>query len=207
MNDFTKRLITNRGGYGRYPNEYNDYASRGTYEVMGDYESYDGRRGVKGTGRYGMGGSKYYPRRDRSMGYDYEPEYDERDYYMKDMHHMDYSGSAHMYLSKREMQEWKRNMENADGSMGEHFRDMQQILNVAQQQGVQFKDFDEKDLCLTVNMLYSDFSEALRPFITPDKELTAYVRLARAWLEDEDTVKGKEKLYVYYKCVVENDEY
>lgn len=27
----------------------------------------DGRRGVKGTGRYGIGGSRYYPRRDRAM--------------------------------------------------------------------------------------------------------------------------------------------
>lgn len=218
MNDYARRLVTNRS-YGRYPDDYrhydryedDDYATRGNYEVRGDFERYDGRRGVKGTGRYGIGGSRYYPRRDRSMrGYDdYADDYgyhdDMRydDYRYKDMPRMDYGETR---LSKKDMQEWKRSMENADGSMGEHFRDMQQILNVAQQLNVQYKNYDEKDLCLTVNMLYSDYCEALRPFITPDRELTAYVRMAKAFLEDEDSTKGKEKLYLYYKCVVEDDE-
>lgn len=218
MNDYAKRLVANRS-YGRYPDDYrrynhyegDDYATRGNYEVKGDFERYDGRRGVKGTGRYGIGGSRYYPRRDRSMrGYDdYDEDYGYRDDMpyddgrYRDMPRMDY---GEMKLSKRDMQEWKRGLDNADGTVGEHFKDMQQILNVAQQQGVQYKHYDEKDLCLTVNMLYSDYCEALRSFIPPDRELPAYVRMAKAFLEDEDAPKGKEKLYLYYKCIVEDDE-
>lgn len=44
----------------------------------------DGRRGVKGTGRYGIGGSRYYPRRDRGAPYDYG------DYERQDMRRRDY---------------------------------------------------------------------------------------------------------------------
>lgn len=224
MNNYAMRLITNKNrmrntrGYDNY-----DRASRGNYELRGDFESYDGRRGVKGTGRYGIGGSRYYPRSDRAMkpyydedyAYDSLHDYDEYDEYENDKRRSymptnwgynssDYA-SGEMRLSKRDMQEWKRNLENADGSMGEHFRDMQQVLSVAQQQGVQFRDYDEKDFCLVVNMLYSDYCEALKPIVSPDKELLVYVRMAKAWLEDEDATRGKEKLYLYYKCVVDDD--
>lgn len=205
MNDFTRRIISRRST-AYYPErnyrEHDDCASRGDYEVYGNFESYDGRRGVRGTGRYGIGGRDYYHRHDRSMGQEYDyNEYADGNY--RDMQRMDYGETK---LSKHDMQEWKRNLENADGSIGEHFRDMQQILNVAQQHGVQYKGYDEKDLCLTTNMLYSDYCEALRPYITPDKELHAYVRMAKAFLEDEDGARGKNKLYLYYNCIVNDEE-
>ena len=159
-----------------------------------DYE-YDGKQGVRGTGRYGIGGSMYSGRADRARD-----DYDDYDYYP------DYSHSDHekIRLTKRDMTEWKRGLENADGTSGEHFM-LEQIRNAANAMNLNFRnaDYDEKDLCLTANMLYSDFCDTLRSVVSKDKEAMIYTRLARDFLEDEDAcVRGKEKLAAYYYCIV-----
>ncbi|MDE7104974.1 MAG: hypothetical protein K2O36_03745 [Ruminococcus sp.] len=208
MNDLARRLVMDkrmRGrdyrAYDRHNGEYygeihGDYArnSKGRYsrDYADDYEM-DGRRGVKGTGYYGMGG----------RGYD--GNYDEYSHdYARSRYDRKESGED-LHLTKKDMQEWKRSMENADGTLGEHF-DGEKIKQMAEKLGVRYKGYDEKELCLVTNMLYSDFCEALRGIIPPEKELMTYVKLAKAWLEDEDAPEGSEKLALYYYCIVEDEE-
>lgn len=203
--DRRDRDYDNRGydrGEDMYP-RYNERDGRdyGDYEDS-EYSERDGRRGVKGTGRYGIGGSRYYGRRDRgSMPFQVEGEiqYDEEDYDYEDS---DYGHMEKMRLTKRDMQMWKKHMENADGTKGEHF-EMQQIMAAAEKLGIRFKEYDEKELCIATNMLYSDYCEALKALVPKDKEDIIYVKMAKAFLEDEDAPEGSEKLYLYFKCIVE----
>lgn len=95
-------------------------------------------------------------------------------------------------------------MINADGTKGEHY-EMMQIMPIAEKIGIHFEEYSEKELCMTVNMLYSDFCECVKKFIPPDKELMFYVHLAKCWLEDEDAPPGAEKLALYMKCIVEHE--
>lgn len=217
MNNTMRRVIMDRrtrdrdyrrGDYrSRSDYDMNDYrrsGSRGEYrgsmDYRGDYAGYDyddeeearydGRQGVKGTGRYGIGGSRYYGR-DRAR---------------EGMEYMGYAHEDAMRLTRHDMMNWKEKMENADGSYGEHFTGGQ-IRQAVQAMGVEMKGYNEKELCLTANMLYSDYGEVLRPFIPKEKEAYVYVNLAKAFLEDPDSsVKGGEKLAAYYYAIVDDDE-
>lgn len=217
MNDFARRMIMNkrmrdrdyrrsggRSDYGRgqYEGEFrgdyeSDYARggrgrRSDYAYDDDEAMYDGRQGVKGTGRYGIGGSRYYGRRsDRASG---------------DYGEYDYEHGGEMHLTKHDMMMWKEKMENPDGSYGEHFTSTQ-IKQAMQSLGVQMNGYNEKELCLAANMLYSDYSEVLKPFIPREKESVIYVNMARAFLDDPDaSVQGGEKLAAYYYAIVDDDE-
>lgn len=183
MNDYRRSGMRDRNDYGR-----GDYAG---YDYDDEEEArYDGRQGVKGTGRYGIGGSRYYGR-DRAR---------------EGMEYMDYAYEDDMRLTRHDIMNWKEKMENADGSYGEHFTGGQ-IRQAVQAMGVEMKGYNEKELCLTANMLYSDYCEVLRPFIPKEKEAYVYVNLAKAFLEDPDSsVKGGEKLACYYYAMVDDEE-
>lgn len=183
MNDYRRNGMRDRNDYGR-----GDYAG---YDYDDEEEArYDGRQGVKGTGRYGIGGSRYYGRDSAREGMEY----------------MDYAHEDSMRLTRRDMMNWKEKMENADGSYGEHFTGGQ-IRQAVQAMGVEMKGYNEKEMCLTANMLYSDYGEVLRPFIPKEKEAYVYVNLAKAFLEDPDSsVKGGEKLACYYYAMVDDEE-
>lgn len=169
---------------------------------------WDGKQGVKGTGPYGIGGRLYS--RTRDYGYDDQVvdfengmhDYPRRGDYEMDGHHP----SGLMKLKKKDYHEWEKNLENADGTKGKHF-EAEQIKRVAEQMGIDYEEYNEKDLCMTANMLYSDYCAVLKNLLTPDKELIGYVKLAQAWLEDEDaSVQGSEKLALYYWCIVKDEE-
>lgn len=194
-------------GYDMAMRDYNDYNN--------DYADY--ARGVKGTGRYGIGGSRYYGRRDRAMdemhndmNEDYRRGYDRGyDMAMRDNRrdYADYGDYANgeMELTESEMKDWKRSLKNADGTTGEHF-EKNELMTAAEKMGIKFNDYDEKELCLTANMLYSDYCLVLKPFVTADKEPWVYVAFAKAFLEDKDSaLKGGEKLSAYYNCIVKED--
>lgn len=209
MNNTMRRVIMDRrmrdrdyrrGEYrGRNDYDMNDYRRNGMrdrndyagYDYDDEEEArYDGRQGVKGTGRYGIGGSRYYGR-DRAR---------------EGMEYMDYAHEDSMRLTRRDMMNWKEKMENADGSYGEHFTGGQ-IRQAVQAMGVEMKGYNEKEICLTANMLYSDYGEVLRPFIPKEKEAYVYVNLAKAFLEDPDSsVKGGEKLACYYYAMVDDED-
>jgi hypothetical protein len=225
MNKVARDIIMNRNkkqdNRDRDYNYHGDYRGNDRSDYHNEYEE-DGRRGVKGTGPYGMGGRRYYPDRNDGRDYrDYADEeytnkekrmtkpydwvrddelYDRRD--REDMAMYDMNG---MKLKKSDMEKWKHSLMNADGTRGEHFR-KENIMQTAEKVGVQYKDYDEMDLCMVVNMLYSDYCEAMRGVIHPEKELMTYVKLAKAWLEDKDAPKGSEKLALYYYCIIEEDE-
>lgn len=191
----------------RYRDRADENYDRAMNDSDYDYmDEEDGRRGVKGTGRYGIGGSRYYGRRrDRgSMPFQVEGDirYDDYDY---DYDMADYAGQQQIKLNKKDIQTWKRKMMNADGSHGEHF-DMQQIMSAAEKLGIKFKEYDEKELCITANMLYSDYCEVLKSIVPKDKEDIVYTKMAQAFLEDEDAPEGSEKLALYYKCIVDDEE-
>lgn len=195
-----------------------------------DYD-YDERRGVRGTGPYGIGGRRYpgrdragndydYDRRDYDYNYDmnmsrsyndtdYERGdrgYDRRDYaYDSDYRGGDYNMHQEMKLTKEDIHRWKQKLQNADGTHGEHF-DMQQIMHVAEKLGVKMNGFDEKDFCIVVNMLYSDYCKVIKKYVPAEKELSAYVEMAKAFLEDADGPKPAEKLALYYYCIADNEE-
>lgn len=232
MNSVTRNIIMNRrrsergDGYSYWISRYPDYAMKGgdDYARSGrgrdrrdynDYRDYnengsrDYKQGVKGTGRYGIGGSQYYG--DRAMVRDghYDEEWEEdnargRDYRDYRDYGRDYADES-IRLSKSEIREWKKMLENADGSLGEHF-DKNQILNVAEKIGVHYKGYDETELCLVANVLYSDYGEALKMYIPTEKEAMAYTKMAKAFLEDSDAPEGWEKLAIYYNCIVKDDE-
>ena len=119
-------------------------------------------------------------------------------------HHKRYDDDD-VKLSRHELKEWKRRLKNADGSTGDHFTH-EQIHEAAEHIGATYDGYDEHELCMTANMLYSDLCEALRSVIPHDKEATIYTKMAHHWLEDEDAPKGSEKLAMYYYCIVDGDE-
>lgn len=156
---------------------------------------WDGKQGVKGTGPYGIGGRLY----SRGMDYGYDDQVVD---YEMDGHHP----SGLMHLKKKDYLRWEKHLENADGTKGKHF-DAEHVKKIAEQIGVKYRGYDEKELCMTANMLYSDYCEVLKNIIPPEKELIAYVKLAVAWLEDPDApVEGSEKLALYYWCIVNDEE-
>lgn len=236
MNNRARRMVMNRrtrnNDYARRARNYEmdgargnrnqDYARRG-YDMrlsdpIGTEPEYpqemmwDGAQGVKGTGPYGIGGRLY------SRGSDYA-DYDDYDYEMdgrrgrrgSDYTEYDYEmDGAHpsglMKLKKKDYMKWEKHLENADGSHGKHF-EFEQVKKIADQIGIRYDGYDEKELCMTANMLYSDFCGVLKNIIPPDKEVLAYTKMAQAWLEDPDSpVEGSEKLALYYWCIVQDED-
>lgn len=192
MNDYRRSDSRDRSDYarGEYRGSMNYRGDYAGYDYDEDEARYDGRRGVKGTGPYGIGGRRYYGQ---------DSARDEADY-------ADYAHEDGARLTRHDMMNWKEKMENADGSYGEHFTGGQ-IRQAVQAMGVEMKGYNEKELCLTANMLYSDYCEVLRPFIPKEKEAYVYVNLAKAFLEDPDgSVKGGEKLACYYYAIVDDED-
>lgn len=157
-----------------FHNELTPYGSRGMTVS-------DGRQGVRGTGRYGRGGSMYRGRRDRD------------------------SGEEEMYLDEEDMKEWKKMLKNADGTMGEHF-DKHEVEQAAKSLGIMPQEYTMEDLCMVANMLYSDYCDTFKNIIPKDKEVKYYTKMAEDFLDDKDSsVKGSEKLATYYYCIVSEE--
>lgn len=193
----------------------NPYGSRGGYVVsdkrgdMARSRMYDGYERDR-TGDYRNYGSEYTAdRRDYRYrdGRYHDDEYDMMggDYgYDYGDYRRDYGEDAYT-ISKRDMNEWKRDLINSDGSRGEHFQ-AEKLMNAANQMGVRFDKFSDKDFVMTANMLYSDFGRTLKSVIPQEREAHIYAALAKDFLEDEDSaVEGAEKLAVYYNCIVKDE--
>jgi hypothetical protein len=152
-----------------------------------------------------------YDRRDYEPERRYDYESDRRDYAMTSdnrshdmrMDRNDYGHDMRNFkLTKEDIHEWSRDLDNKDGSRGPHFN-MQQIINAAEKMGIHFDKYTEEEFCMTANMLYSDLCMDLRNVVTHDKEAIEYAKMARSWLEDSDTsAKYSEKLAIYYYCIV-----
>lgn len=161
--------------------DYDDYERRPkrrsfNYEEERDEATMDTRRGVRGSGR----GSRM--RRDRA----------EEDYYDED--------DEEIRLPRRAISQWKRNLVNADGTSGPHFKH-EDLIVALDNMNLDYENYTKADVCMVANMLYSDFCVELKRFIPPDKEVYAYIGLARAFLEDDDGLEGSEKVASYYYCI------
>lgn len=159
---------------------YEDDGRRVDFEDREDerdyYDRLDERRGVKGSGK------RMRDRRD----------------FAEDFHHMP------LKLTKSAMYEWKNNMRNTDGTKGEHFKP-EEIEEAAEKLKVNFKDFSEKEFCIAVNMIYSDFGHIIKRLVGPEKELIVCADFAKAYLDDPDGLDPSEKLAVQYYCMVDID--
>lgn len=109
-----------------------------------------------------------------------------------------------MRLSNFDMMRWKKMLRNADGTTGPHF-EMQDIEQAVNKLGIRFDEYSEKEFCMVMNMLYSDYCEVNRSVVSPDKEAHYYAKLAQAWLEDDDGPEGREKLAIYFHCIADNE--
>lgn len=127
---------------------------------------------------------------------------DNRDY--EDSSDRGKRGRSLMRLRKSDMKHWKHNMENEDGTKGEHY-DMEQIMHAAEKIGIKFNSFDEKEFCIAVNMMYSDYCKVIKKYVSPEKELMMCAELAKAFLDDTDGPEPSEKLALYYYCIVDSE--
>ena len=173
----------------------------------GDYR----RRGANGRYMKDRADSRYDGRRDyadrRRGGRDRYEDDDERDYRA-------YSGSndrrghePKLKLPKEDMRRWGEMLINADGSEGMHF-EKKMLRERIRQMDDDMEGYTEDDLCMAANMLYSDYCEVLRPYIPrePEKEADFYVKMAKAFLDDEDAPDGSAKLAMYFFCIADVEE-
>lgn len=174
-----------------YPSDYDErYGERDYNYHSRDMNDMRGRGNRMGDREYGNDSRYYNP---MMMGMP------ERYDYYNSRYDMEFNEPEKTRLTNREMKMWKNNLINADGSRGEKYT-MEQILPIAQQLGIKFHEFSEEDLCMAVNMLYSDYCKVL------GADLGMYVKLAKAFLEDDDfDGTGSEKLALYYKCIASDE--
>lgn len=210
-----------RGGrdyadYNDYGMDYADYehdmrgGDYGTYALSGEYDGRMMDYGDYGRGRrmdygyedmrrgdYGYDMARSGRGRGRGRGRDYGDYADYGDY-------GDY-GDEEIKLSKHDMEKWKKQLHNADGSKGEHFR-KEQIEQMAKQWGTDVNKYGGADVfAMTMNMMYSDYCGVAKKYGVDRPEY--YAELSKAFLDDKDFEgEGAEKLALYYKCIVEKDE-
>ena len=107
-------------------------------------------------------------------------------------------------FSHKDMETWKSMMKNEDGTRGVHFR-REQVKHACQQAGIDCEEFGEDIFCLAMNMMYSDYCKVAKKYGVDMPEY--YADLAKAFLRDKDfDGKPEEKLYLYYKAIVEQDD-
>jgi hypothetical protein len=114
----------------------------------------------------------------------------------------DYRDGSKMRLSKTDIHHWKQMMENEDGTRGPHY-DMQQIMQAVEKLDIRFDEYSEREFCMAVNMMYSDYCKVAKRFVAPDKEMMFFAELAKAFLDDADGPEPSEKLALYYHCIVD----
>lgn len=207
-----------RGGRGR---------DRG--EDYGDYESDMARRGRGGRdGHYPMGqGSTYYPieAMGRFNGYWGMPEEDygydmarggrggnrgggrgrgDRGDYGYDYGY-DYGGDYGEGLTKEELEHWKKKLMKEVEEKDKQFFGKENVEQKAKQLGIEMEKFNAEELAVATAAMYTDYSKALKPYIGANMDV--YVKMGEAFLNDKDaSVKGGEKLAVYFDCIVEGEE-
>ncbi len=203
MLDYLMSKRDSRRNDRRDSRDYEDRRGKGTVDFEGSMDfrrdGNDYRNDYRYDSRDSRGGSDSRDSRDYRDYRDYE---DSRDYRSsRDSRDMRDSRRAPK-LSKTDIHHWKQMMENEDGSRGPHY-DMQQIIQAAEKSNVRFEDFDEKEFCMAVNMMYSDYCKVAKKYVAPDKELAFFADLAKAFLEDEDGPEASEKLALYFHCIVD----
>lgn len=198
---------------GHYHRQYDEYpyeTMRGSFEYdrqyyddcdydMSDYRGRDYHGGdMRGRGR-GM-------RRDYGDDWDDEDmrgrARNSRGQYISRRGRRDY-GEDDDKLTKRDIKDWEEEMENDDGT--KHFKyPKEHVEETARRMGIDPMKFGEDTLWVATNFKYSDGCLTGKKYGVDRIEY--YIDSAKEFLEDKDYKgKGEEKLYTYYKCIVEQD--
>lgn len=117
----------------------------------------------------------------------------------------DFGGDYGEKLTKEELEHWNKKLLKEVDEKYKHFFTKENMANKARTLGIQMSEFTEDELLTATLMLYTDFCDALKPYV--GENMDVYVRMARAFLVDPDaSVKGGEKLAVYHDCIVEGED-
>ena len=215
MNKFLRDMLMSK--YNRNRDERNPYGSRGGYVdsargrgrgrdmdeadyARRDYNDYgDMRRrdyadeDYRGNREYRRGG-----RTSRGRDYGDYAEYDDREY-ARDGH------GEYGVLSEEDMHKWQKSLKNNDGTKGEHFR-KEQITPLIKQMNIDVQSMGGEEIfCLAMNMMYSDYCKTAKEYGVDKPDF--YAKLAKDFLQDKDFGgEPEEKLWLYYKCIAEQDE-
>lgn len=131
-----------------------------------------------------------------SYGRDHRSHMSDGHYYQDD----DDEYERELKLPRKEKHKWLQNLISPRGERGPRFS-KDSVMELAEKMRFRFETYDEDDLHLMVNVLYSDLT-AFESVIPHDKELHYWVVAAKEWLEDPDsTLQGSEKVAAYYYCV------
>jgi hypothetical protein len=144
-------------------------------------------------------GSKGGYVRDRYDGddFDYEMDGRRRDY-SYDMRGRDYHKKSASY---DDMKHWSKSLvEDMEDKYRQFFK-MESITAKAEDMGIKFDKFDPFELYVTVLMMFSDYKDALNT-----ANVDIYIKLAKAWLCDEDAaLRYGDKLHAYYTYIVDGE--
>lgn len=144
---------------------------------------------------------------DDDLYYERRHEYEDRRRSYRDGRYRDYNvdyAMSERRLSRSDIEQWKRELKNEDGTTGGHFsRD--EVEQAARNAGINIERFGASDFCMAMNMIYSDYCATAKKYGVNKPEF--FAELAKDFLEDKDFGgDGAEKLMLYYKCIVEYDE-
>lgn len=120
-------------------------------------------------------------------------EKEDKHHKLKDSHYKDDDYKSDDYSK------WLDKLINVDGSKGPHWS-LDKTNDIAKEHNVYFEDISDKDWNMTLNMVYSDYSNIAKKYGIDTASF--YVDIAKAWLFDDDTISGKDKLKEYYKHIV-----
>jgi hypothetical protein len=117
----------------------------------------------------------------------------------------DYHQTEYGKMSEKDIECWKENFLNSDGSKGAHFK-KEQAEHFMKQMGLDEHRVGSPEIfALTMSMMYADYCGVAKKFNVDRPEY--YAELAKAFLEDKDFYgSGEEKLWLYYKCIAEQEE-
>lgn len=168
----------------------NDYAERSGQSDYRVYPEYSNTRNVRDYERYGQSSRDY--------------EMEDGDYHPIEeigTFNSYYGGrDGHYRLSNKDIKKWEKGLENADGTRGKKW-EVDQVRQIAQQQGIRFEEYSPELFTAVMNMHYSLYCKVL------GGDANMYAKLTKAWLED-DNFEGEpeEKAMLHYKMIVAKDE-
>lgn len=165
-----------------YPEYDNRYDSKNRpYNIRNENYDRPNEQSREYARDYGYDMREDYRRRNYDMNYDYDTRRDyRRD--MRDYSDYDYDKDYHKDLDK-----WIEKLKRFD-----RFNlPKDQVLQVAKQMGVEFKDYDEEEFYAIYLMHLSDY-----PTVSNDSRM--YLNMAKSWLEDKDIkIEPSEKVCKY----------
>ena len=95
---------------------------------------------------------------------------------------------------------WAGRLHNTDGTVGAHFS-MSQIHSLVAEHKMPMEGYNEFDVFVAANMLYSDYGSLIKTLVPYSKEGSVFVKMAKEFLEDDDGLRGREKLKEYYRYI------